>query len=223
MLPLSDSPLDPDRTLALSYVPARFRPAVEALWRLDCAFANAVAGGREPMIARIKLAWWREALEALDRGAPPAEPVLRDIARNVLAAGVSGAELAAMEEGWAALLTDPPLPLDERRTYAEERGARLFALTARLLGAQPDDRVAAAGRAWALADLARRSADPAEAEAALAGIAEPGQGRWPVRLRPLAMLAALARRDSRLGRPGAERPGSPGRMWRMLRLRLTGL
>ena len=54
------TPLDPDRILALSYVPARRRAAVEALWRLDAALGAALGGGSEPRIARITLAWWRE-------------------------------------------------------------------------------------------------------------------------------------------------------------------
>ena len=96
--------LDPDRRLALAYVPAARRPALEALWRLDVNLGAVLAGGRDPMIGRIRLAWWREALEALDRSPPAAEPLLRSLAAHVLPAGVSGAELAAMEQGWAELL-----------------------------------------------------------------------------------------------------------------------
>src|SRR5688500_11250105 len=101
--------LDPDRTLALSYVPAQRRAAVGALWRLDAALGAALAGGREPMISRIKLAWWREALERLDREPAPAEPVLADLAENVLPAGIGGAALAGMEEGWTVLATPQAL------------------------------------------------------------------------------------------------------------------
>jgi hypothetical protein len=39
-------PLDPDRTLALAYVPAARRPAVEALWRLDAALASVLSTAR---------------------------------------------------------------------------------------------------------------------------------------------------------------------------------
>src|SRR3546814_1595731 len=78
------TPLDPDRTLALSYVPAKHRPAVEALWRLDAALGAVLAGGREPLIGQIKLVWWRDALEKLDRERAPAEPVLRAVAEHVV-------------------------------------------------------------------------------------------------------------------------------------------
>src|SRR3954463_16464203 len=98
------SDLDPDRVLALSYIPARHRPAVEALWRLDAALGLVLAGGREPMISRIKLAWWREALERLDREKAPAEPVLQALASHVLPAGVTGGELGGMGGGGGGVL-----------------------------------------------------------------------------------------------------------------------
>ena len=47
--------LDPDRTLALAYVPAAARPAVEALWRLDIAFAAILATGRQPRGPRVAI------------------------------------------------------------------------------------------------------------------------------------------------------------------------
>src|SRR3546814_7084536 len=97
------TPLDPDRTLALSYVPAKHRPAVEALWRLDAALGAVLAGGREPLIGQIKLVWWRDALEKLDRERAPAEPVLRAVAEHVVPI-VPGAALAEFEEAWSVLL-----------------------------------------------------------------------------------------------------------------------
>lgn len=209
--------LDPDRILALSYVPARHRPAIEALWRLDAALGGALAGGREPMIGRIKLAWWREALERLDREQAPPEPVLQALAAHVLPAGIEGAELAEMEEAWAVLLSGEPLTPADLDLYGKKRGGLLFAFCGRILGAE-----ASGGEAWALADLARRSANAADADSALAASRGFATCKVPARARALGMLAALARRDGETGRPRWEPQGSPGRMLRMLRHRLTG-
>jgi phytoene synthase len=216
-------PLDPDRTLALAYVPARRRAAVEALWRLDAALASVLSTGREPLISRIRLAWWRESLEKLDSTRAPDEPVLKGVAGHVLTAGISGAELSEMEAGWAVLLSPDPLGPDDLDLYAAARGGLLFRHTARLLG-EPRlaPAVEAGGRVWALVDLARHSADEADCEAALASARAALPGRWPSRLRPLGMLAALARRDCEPGRARWEPQGAPGRMLRMLRHRLTG-
>jgi hypothetical protein len=124
-----------------------------------------------------------------------------------------------MEEAWSLLLSPDPLTRDELGRYAAARGGLLFRHSAALLGFTGP--VPAGGEAWALIDLARHSASPAEADAAVdaaraAGMSAP----WPSRLRPLGMLAALAQRDTL--RPRWEEQGAPGRMLRMIRHRLTG-
>jgi phytoene synthase len=189
------------------------------LFELDAAMGRVLAGGREPMISRIKLAWWRESLERLDQAKPPAEPVLQAIAEHVLPAGVAGAELAEMEEGWAVLLSEAPLTAEDLAIHARKRGALLFAGAARLLESRGD----AGGEAWALVDLARHCGNSEDRAAALAAArALPVPPRVPPRLRPLGMLGALARRDSEPERSSWEPQGSPRRMLRMLGHRLTG-
>jgi phytoene synthase len=109
-------------------------------------------------LGAIRLAWWRERLEELDRGlAPPAEPRLQAVAATLIPAGVSGAELARLEFCWLALLI--PFPWDDVVADAlVERGRILFGIGARLLG-----REAAEGQpfgvAWSLADAARHCSD----------------------------------------------------------------
>jgi phytoene synthase len=214
--------LDADRTLALTYVPSRRRAALGALWRLDSALGAALAGGREPMISRIKLAWWREALERLDKQPAPAEPVLRELAEHVLPAGIGGAELAEMEEGWAILAGSEALSTDDLATYARARGGGLFRHSSRILGGC-ETAVEEAGAAWALVDLARRCGTSDDADIALAAARQRTLPRhWPSSLRPLGMLAILAARDLDPARPPWEARGAPARMWRMFRHRISG-
>ncbi len=213
--------MNPDIAFALGSAPVAVQPALNALWALDDALGRVLATGREAMIARIRLAWWREALERLDREPPPKEPVLEGLAQHVLPAGITGAELGEMEPGWALLPGDQPITADELESYAKARGAMLFHMSARLL--QGDMAVEAAGEAWALVDLARHSTEPADVDAALAAARRRDlPRRWLRPLRPLGMLASLAKRD--LDRdPGRwEEFGSPPRIARMLRHRLTG-
>jgi phytoene synthase len=214
--------LDADRALVLTYVPAARRAAVGALWRLDVALGAVLAGGREPMISRIKLAWWRDSLVKLDSVKAPAEPVLQDVAQHVLPCGVSGTVLSEMEEGWAVLLSEEPLEPDDLATYGAARGAPLFRHSAALLGGSLSPGMERAGEAWALVDLMRHS-NPADGAAALAAAADRLETvRWPSRLRPLGMLAALAARDVKRGLEDLEPQGAPPRMLRMLRHRFTG-
>jgi phytoene synthase len=217
--------LDPDRTLALTYVPAERRPALASLWRLDAALGAVLAGGREPLISQIKLAWWRDSLARLDQAPPPAEPVLQEVARHILPRGIKGSQLARMEEGWSILLGSEALTASDLDNYSGSRGALLFRHSSQLLGIQMNARVKRAGEGWALADLARHSNEvdaTAALEAARERLSDVVEQRWPKSLRPLGMLAMLARRDADRGLEDAEPQGTPGRMIRMLRHRFTG-
>lgn len=214
--------LDHDRRLALAYAPAAKRPAVEALWRLDLALASVLTTGREPMISRIRLAWWRESLEKLDTAPPPAEPVLQALADHVLIAGITGSELAAMEEGWSTLISPDRLGAAELRNYAHKRGGLLFLYSARLLG-EATACGEAGGGAWALIDFARHSSVDEETTTAVELARDYSLPEsWPSRTRPLGMLATLAARDARRWPGPWEKPGAPARMLRMLRHRISG-
>lgn len=226
---------DPERRLALAYVPASRRPAVAVLWALDEQFARVVLSAREAAIGQLKLAWWRDTLEALDTRPPPGEPLLQMLAATVLPAGVRGSELAAMAEGWDALLPLDAVDDAALGVHAEERGERLFALAGRLLGG---DAPVGAGAVWAMVDALRylprtgrgaareasgegRGATPAAGKPLHQTLAGPASRAgevsiWPAPLRPLGMLYVLAQRDPH------ERQGSPARLLRMLRHRLTG-
>ena len=143
-------PIGADRELALVHVPSSLRDAFAALFTLDAAMGDVVARSTEPALGRIKLAWWRERLEALDSEPPPAEPRLRAAADHLVAKGIKGADLAGLEPGWATLLDpniDPQL--------VAMRGAILFAVGGRLLGSA-DAMLGDAGALYALASVGRR-------------------------------------------------------------------
>jgi len=208
---------DPDRRLALLYVPLAVRPGIAALFALDERLGRIVAGTREPMLAAIRLAWWREAVERLRRERTPDEPLLQALADAVVAHGVDGTVLARIVEGREAL------PQDAGVEAHGGRGAALFEAAAMLLGGESDAAVANAGAAWALVDLAFHDSVRSRAEEVLAAARSlRGPARWPRRLRPLGMLAALARDDAAKGLDVARVPGSAPRAARMIAHRLFG-
>ncbi|MCW3849219.1 hypothetical protein OF829_18430 [Sphingomonas sp. LB-2] len=213
------TPPDPERALILTYAPMPGRAALAALLDLDDALARLLRTTREPAIGQIRLAWWRERLEALEQGPPPAEPVLRAIA----ASGVPGASLVPVVDGWEVLIEDR-LDRDALARFAKGRGT-LFVAAGKALGAAGDP-LAEAGQGWSLADLARHLGEPAETEAARA-MAEPlldaaAAARWSREGRALGAMAHLARCDLRLA-PGVAPPaGSPARVARLAWHRLTG-
>ena len=204
-------PIGADRELALVHVPSSLRDAFAALFTLDAAMGDVVARSTEPALGRIKLAWWRERLEALDSEPPPAEPRLRAAADHLVAKGIKGADLAGLEPGWATLLDpniDPQL--------VAMRGAILFAVGGRLLGSA-DAMLGDAGALYALASVGRRGV-PELFEPARENLQRLRGHRFDRRVRPLTMLARAATRDLVRDEP----EGSAGRAVAMVAHRWSG-
>src|SRR4051794_15828914 len=193
--------LGADLRLALTYVRPADRGALDALFGIDAAMADVVRTTREPQLGPIRLAWWRERLEELN--GVPAEPRLQAVQRELNPRGVAGRDLAQLETGWLRLFD--PFPWDAETAEAIWfRGNLLFGIGAKVLG-QADERIQGAGGLWALADAARHCSD-AQSRGMLVERARKfahglGGVRFPVILRPLSMLAALAIRDSRRAEP----------------------
>jgi len=212
--------IDVERRLVLTYMPTpAAAAALAALFALDDKLAETLRTTSEPMLGQIRMQWWQDALAKLDSAPPPPEPVLQGIARDVLRDGVTGAEVGQIVEGWRVLL-EPELDEAVLRSHGE-RGRALFALAGRVTGAAATDPLEQAGQGWALADLAGKLSDPAEAAAARgmaeAALAEACSARWSGRGRALGAMALLARMDL-AGVP----VGSPRRTLRALWHRLTG-
>jgi phytoene synthase len=212
---------DPDRALALLAAPSAVRESLTLLFVIDLRLAAVADRGGEPGAALLRLAWWRDALTALDQGAPPPEPMLQAVSRILVSRGISGASLARIAEGWLALAEDEAGSQAAIDEHAAERGGTLFAIAGQLCGAE-DDRLAQAGAGWALAERAGHVDDPARAArlaaAARARFAQLSGSPWPRRLRALGTLVVLGRHDLARNAPRAR----PARLLRALRLRLTG-
>ncbi|WP_174284668.1 squalene/phytoene synthase family protein [Sphingomonas bacterium] len=213
-----------ERGVVCGYVPTDRRAGFVALLALDDALAGIVRTTREPIVGQMRLTWWYEALEALDRaGAPVGEPILTALAGEVAPRGVAGRMLAAMIDGWEMLLDPDPLEAAGMRTFARARGEALFGALAVVLGAPIDAGTARAGEGWALTDLATHLRDPGQAALArtmaIDAFASGSRHAWPRQLRPIGMLSLLARADLAVPQP---RPGSPHRLARLLMHRIWG-
>jgi 15-cis-phytoene synthase len=203
--------LSPDIELALLHLPSRLRAAFGALFAIDAAMADVVARSTDPALARIKLAWWREQLEALDSSPPPAEPRLNAVAEHLLPRQISGREIAELEAGWATLLDEEIDP-----ELVAGRGALLFRIGGKLL-ASNESKLKEAGALYALASVGRRGV-PELFEPARGALARLRGHRFERRARPLTMLARAAARDLVRDEP----EGSRGRAAAMLGHRWSG-
>ena len=191
---------DPAITLALAYARRDSRPVFEDLFALDRRLADAVRQASEPIIAQMKLAWWRDRF-AQDRSDwPKGEPLLERLA----AWDADVAQLGALVDGWEALLEDGPLS-DEAILAFGEGHAGAWGQAARALGHAPQAPEHAA-LLWSYADLAQHCSSPEDAERVRAvarnrGLIDQVPPRLPRALRPLGVLGALGRRSLRAGRP----------------------
>lgn len=182
------------RRLALAYAPPRAERATLGLLTLDARLGEVLRASREPMLAQVKLAWWRERLSGDPAGWPAGEPLL-DVLRAW--AGKLGA-LADLVDGWECLIGDAPLPLASFCELAEAR-ASAFAALAHMM--DPRDSVGEAdarrmARSWALADLALHVGHPEERRSLRELAARQEWTPVPLarELRALAVLHGLARR-----------------------------
>ncbi len=201
--------------LALAYAPASARPGWQAVLALDSRLAGIIRSAREPMLAQLRLAWWRDRLSSDPAGWPKGEPLLADLA----AWGSVVSALVPLVDGWEALLGEAPLGEQALQQFAAGRAGAMAALAGHL-GVDPAQ-VEPLARRWALADLALHLGHAEERATAglLLEFCAAG-GKVPAAMRPLAVLAGLNERAIRIG--ATEALSGPGALLAALRLGIIG-
>src|SRR5215475_14937298 len=79
---------DPERYLTALFAPFGRREALFALYAFNLELARARESVREPLMGRMRLQWWREALEEIAAGRPRAHEVVRPLAAAIAAHGL---------------------------------------------------------------------------------------------------------------------------------------
>ncbi|MBS0520936.1 MAG: squalene/phytoene synthase family protein [Proteobacteria bacterium] len=106
--------VDRDRFLAALFAPEPARSGLLALLAFDHELARTRAVTREPMLAEIRLEWWREAAaEAASGGAPRAQPVVEALSETVRRHDLGAEALIALIDARAEEIEGP---LDVLRT-----------------------------------------------------------------------------------------------------------
>jgi phytoene synthase len=149
---------DPDRFLAVMAAPAHARAQLFPLYAFNLEVARAPWVTQEPLIAEMRLQWWRDVVENAASGAARAHEVagpLHELIRDF------GLPLDVLDGLIAARRWDiHKEPHDDRtalQSYLEDTGAGLMWLAARALGAPEaaEDAVRAYGWATAAAGYLR--------------------------------------------------------------------
>jgi 15-cis-phytoene synthase len=216
---MTSSPLTPvfslsaDQQLCLAYAKSAARTSLTALFAIDQHLERIALGAREPMVARIKLAWWRE--QGFVRGAGD---LTSELATLATATDLGVPFLCRMVEGWDALLARETDQAAGFGPYAGGRGTAFFELAALLMRTKLTSDQAKIGDAWAFADLAEKHPDPGlvpileeEAERRFNAIHRAALKELPL---PLGILAILARSDATRRAGKRWRAGSPMRIGR---------
>jgi len=150
--------VDPDRWLTSRFIadPAA-RADVVALYAFDHELARARRAASTPLLAEIRLTWWREALDEIFEGSPARRhPVAEALAGAVRRHALPRAPLEAMIDGQIGALEAPELDEAAALAWADGVEGSVARLAVAILDPAADAGAAApAGRAWGLALLIR--------------------------------------------------------------------
>lgn len=150
---IGDPALTPPQLLALRHAPISWRNELRFLLLFDARMQSVVIAGREPLLTRMKLAWWREALNKPADQRPKGEPLLAEISMLE----VTGAPLVAqaaelLVDAWEEVADPDQVDTKVLERHRQGRGDAVFVHFAGRAGEAENLRLA--GQAWsgALAD-----------------------------------------------------------------------
>lgn len=149
---------DPDRYFASLFAPAGKRPLLFALYAFNHEIARAAEIAREPMMAEIRLQWWREAVEEAREGRPRAQPVAIGLSELLGRAGISAGALEALIDARAEEISSAPFAdLAALESHADATSGALMRIAASLLGSNStvEELTREAGIAYGLAGILR--------------------------------------------------------------------
>lgn len=157
---------DPDRAYAALFAPESARHALLALYAFHHEIAKVREVVSEPMLGAIRLQWWREALDGLERGVTPRHELGAPLGEAMTRHGVAGAALHRMIDAREVDFDEVPFETEsDLEVYVRDSAGVLVDTGARLLchgegkGSAWSDEMTScahhAGLAWGLTGLLR--------------------------------------------------------------------
>lgn len=124
---------DSDRFLAALFAPAQIREKIFTLLAFNYELAVIRESVSNPLLGRIRLQWWREGVEALAQGHPPARHEVMESLASLLSSGqVTASALIAMIDSREVDFEEEAVITP---TYARATAAPLL----RAMGEEADD------------------------------------------------------------------------------------
>ena len=132
--------LDRDRYLTVLAAPGAAGADLAVLYAFNLELAVIRDSVSEPMLARIRLQWWREAVSESFAGKPPRRhAVLTPLAALIARRPLDPARIECMIEAREREIDDgAPTDMDALIAHAEDTSASLLALAAAAAGLDPD-------------------------------------------------------------------------------------
>jgi phytoene synthase len=150
---------DPDRYLTALFAPPEARPHLFALIAFNYEIARVREVVTQPILGQIRLQWWRDALEEVYAGRPPAHEVAQALSAAIAEAGLDRPTLDRMIDAREVDLAEtPPARLEDLILYAENSAGALLEAMLQVLGAATPEAAEAGrgvGAAYALVGLLR--------------------------------------------------------------------
>ena len=144
---------DPDRFLATMAAPPALRERLFPLYAFNLELARAPRVAQEPLIAEMRLQWWRDALDEIASGRPVRRHEVATPLAEVLEPGLAG-DLDDMAEAWRREIAPEPFADAEAlMAFLDRTAGTLLWTAARLTGVTAGEAaIRARGRAQGLAN-----------------------------------------------------------------------
>src|SRR4051794_37881880 len=131
---------DPDRYLTALFAPAERRPGLFALIAFNDEIARVREAVSQPILGQIRLQWWRDAVEQIYSGKPPAHEVAQALAAAIASRNLDRILLEQMIDARETdLASEPPAHVEDLLSYAANTAGNLVKLQLQALGAVDED------------------------------------------------------------------------------------
>ena len=127
---------DMDNMLCLAFLPSKIQGACLALRAFNVEIGSAADKAKDPKMAEMRLVWWMQALENIERGTPPSHPVAEALAGSL-------SEFPGMDVNMMRSMVDwrikdlkglQPATIDALELYAEGTQTAMLNLTLQCMG-----------------------------------------------------------------------------------------
>ncbi len=160
----SDDAISAPNQLSIAYCPAHLRPFFALILAFDSRIKDVAARNTEPLIAQLRLAWWRDAISegaTINRAGEPLLAQLSAISDPNLAQIARGSMLDLLT-AWENIIVAPD-DANAANEYAKMRSKAVFGGFLIAKDTHHDDDILRLGQEWALHDIGLKNDLPMSA------------------------------------------------------------